>query len=324
MPLIKHSTYTPPLLFKNRHLHTIYPSLFRNVRGVSFTRERIDTPDGDFLDLDWSRVGSDKIIMAVHGLEGSSRSGYIPGILKTFNRRGWDGVAMNLRGCSGEPNRLLRFYHAGATEDLDTAVQHVLDRNSYTQLALAGFSIGGNLTLKYLGERGTDLPHQITKAAAISTPCDLKSCAWKLSEASNQLYLKNFLWGFRRKIRAKKQIMPDKIHDHNFHTIKTLKDYDDRYTAPIHGFADAEDYWAKCHCKQFLADIRVPTLLINALDDPFLTEESYPYDEAEQNPDLFLETPSFGGHVGFVALNSDAEYWHETRVTSFIIGMDST
>ncbi len=321
MPIIEPSTYRPPLIFRNRHLQTIYPSLFRNVNGVNFTRERIDTPDGDFIDLDWSRVGSDKVIMAVHGLEGSSRSRYMPGMIRAFNRRGWDGVAMNLRGCSGEPNRLLRFYHAGATDDPDTVVRHVLGRNSYTRLALVGFSIGGNLTLKYLGERGTALPHQIIGAAAISTPCDLEACAWKLSDASNQLYLKNFLRGFRRKIRAKMQIMPGKIHDHDFHTIKTLKDYDDRYTAPLHGFVDAAEYWAKCHCKQFLADIRIPTLLINARDDPFLTAESYPYDEAEQSSYLFFETPSFGGHVGFVTLNSDTEYWHETRVTSFIIDM---
>jgi predicted alpha/beta-fold hydrolase len=257
-------------------------------------------------------------MLAVHGLEGSSRSRYIPGMLKAFHRRGWDGVAYNMRGCSGEPNRLLRFYHSGDTDDLHVVVRHVSEQNHYHKIAIVGFSIGGNLILKYLGERGTSLPTEITRAAAISTPCDLESSAWQLSEKSNYIYLKNFLRSFHRKIRAKMQLMPDKINDKNFHEIKTFKDYDDRYTAPLHGFADAEDYWTKCSSKQFLTGIRIPTLLLNALDDSFLREESYPFEEAKNSPYLFLETPSAGGHVGFVALNPQHEYWHETRVTSFI------
>ncbi len=319
MPFIEQLSYTPPWFFKNRHIHTIYPAIFRKVRGISFTRERIDTPDGDFIDLDWSRVGSDNVVIAVHGLEGSSGSRYMPGILKAFNRRGWDGVAMNLRGCSGEPNRLLRFYHAGVSEDLHIVVDHVLARNTYAQLAIVGFSIGGNLTLKYLGEQSVWLPQAITRAAAVSAPCDLESTAWKLSEKSNVIYLKNFLRSFRQKIRAKMQIMPDKISDSNYHEIKSIKNYDDRYTAPLHGFANAEDYWTTCSSRQFLSNIRIPTLLINALDDPFLRKESYPFEEARHSRDLFLETPFSGGHSGFVALNSEHEYWHETRITSFII-----
>ena len=197
MPVIEHSSYTPPWFFKNCHFHTMYPSLFRKMMWPTFTRERIDTPDGDFIDLDWSQVGSENLVIAIHGLEGSSRSRYIPGMINAFNRRGWDGVALNLRGCSGEPNRLLRFYHSGATEDIDTVVRHILTHTSYRQLSIVGFSLGGNLTLKYLGEHGASLPSAIINTAAISTPCDLESSSWQLSESSNVLYLKNFLRCFR-------------------------------------------------------------------------------------------------------------------------------
>ena len=320
MPVIDSSSYTPPWVFRNTHFHTIYPSLFRQVNSVKFTRERIDTPDGDFIDLDWSRIGSKKLLLAIHGLEGSSRSRYIPGIIRAFQRRGWDGAAYNLRGCSGEPNRTLRFYHSGDTADLDVVVRHVLHRNDYTQLVIVGFSLGGNITLKYVGERGTSVPKELTHAAAVSTPCDLASSSWKLAELSNVLYMKNFLRLFRQKIRLKMQYFPGQISDEDFHKIKNFKDYDDRYTAPLHGFASAEDYWAKCSAKPVLKGIRIPTLLLSALDDPFLPEACYPVAEARENPHFFLETPSLGGHVGFVTKNFQQEYWHESRITAFITG----
>lgn len=320
MPLVDSLSYMPPVIFRNHHLHTIYPSLFRRVNGVKFTRERIDTPDGDFVDIDWSRIGSEKLLLAIHGLEGSSRSRYIPGIIHAFQRRGWDGVAYNLRGCSGEPNRTLRFYHSGDTADLDVVVRYVLGDHHYTQLAIVGFSLGGNITLKYVGERGTSLPKELTHAAAVSTPCDLQSSSWKLAEPSNVLYMRNFLRHFHRKIRMKMQQFPGHISDEGFHEIKNFKDYDDRYTAPIHGFRNAEDYWEKCSAKPFLSGIRIPTLLINAQDDPFLPEACYPVQEARDNSHFFLEIPSFGGHVGFVTKNSHQEYWHESRIAAFMAG----
>lgn len=318
MPFIASSSYTPPAIFRNTHLHTMYPALFRRVDGVKFMRERIDTPDGDFIDLDWSRMGSEKLILAIHGLEGSSRSRYIPGIIKAFQRRGWDGVAYNLRGCSGEPNRTLRFYHSGDTADLDIVVRHILKNNHYTQLAIVGYSLGGNITLKYMGERGRSVPKELTHAAAVSAPCDLQSSSWKLAEPSNFLYMKNFLRHFRRKIRLKMQQFPNQISDEGFHNIKNFKDYDDRYTAPLHGFASAEDYWAKCSAKPLLPEIYIPTLLLSARDDPFLPDGCYPVSEARENPHFFFETPSLGGHVGFVARNIHQEYWHESRITAFI------
>jgi uncharacterized protein len=319
MPIIAESTYTPPAIFRNPHIQTIYPVFFRVVRGVNYTRERIDTPDGDFLDLDWSCVGSEHLVIVVHGLEGSSRSKYMPGIIRAFNRRGWDGLAMNQRGCGGEINRRPGFYHAGSTDDLQTVITHILRQKRYAALALVGFSMGGNIILNYLGEQGDSLAPEICKAATVSTPCDLASSAEKLADPGSFIYMQRFLFAFYRKIRRKHRLMPEKIQKKDFYKIRTFKQYDDRYTAPLHGFASAEEYWSKTSAKRCLLNIRIPTLMINAQDDPMLGPESYPIEEARANPYLFLEMPSAGGHSGFVRFTPEGEYWHETRIAEFII-----
>jgi predicted alpha/beta-fold hydrolase len=317
MPLISNSDYKPLALFSNAHFQTIYPTLFRKVKGVNYVRERIFTPDHDFIDLDWSLVGAERAVIVSHGLEGHSRRSYVLGMIKAFNKRGWDGIAFNFRGCSGEPNRLIRSYHCGATDDLHAVVSHVTDKKRYSSISLVGFSIGGNLTLMYLGEKKYPLIDLIKSAAAVSVPCDLESSAKKLAERSNMFYMKRFLRMFHDKIRIKMQIMPEKINDADYRSIKTFEAFDNRYTAPIHGFLNAKDYWTKCSCKQFLTDINVPSLVINALNDPFLGKPCYPVDEAKKNPYIFLEMPKSGGHVGFVEFKSNGEYWHETRIARF-------
>lgn len=318
MPVISQSTYSPPLFFANPHVQTVFPSVFRRVSGVHYRRKRIDTPDDDFLDLDFSVVGSRKLAIVLHGLEGDSQRAYMRGMARALNRRGWDALAMNFRSCSGECNRKLRFYHSGDTQDLDTIIAYLVDHKSYSEIALVGFSLGGNVILKYLGERREQIRPVLRKAVTLSVPCDLRSCSEKLSEPTNRIYLKRFLRMLHQKIRTKMQIMPDQIDDKDYHRIKTFKEYDDRYTAPIHGFADAYDYWEKASCKPFLHGISIPTLLINAADDPFLTRQCYPVAEAEQSPHLFLEIPENGGHVGFVAFNHRREYWSETRAVEFL------
>lgn len=317
MPLILKSDFKPLLLLSNAHFQTIYPSLFRKVRGVNYVRERIFTSDRDFIDLDWSRVGADRAVVVSHGLEGHSRRSYVLGMIKAFNTRGWDGIAFNFRGCSGEPNRLIRSYHCGATEDLHTVVTHVVNKKRYSCISLVGFSVGGNLTLMYLGAKRHAVSPLIKNAAAVSVPCDLESSSRKLAKRSNRLYMKRFLKMFQDKIRIKMQIMPGKIDDADYHSIRTFEQFDNRYTAPIHGFLNAKDYYSKCSCKQFLADINIPSLIINAQNDPFLGEACYPVEEAKKNPYLFLEMPKSGGHVGFADFNKNSEYWHETRIASF-------
>jgi hypothetical protein len=299
-------------------VQTIYPSVFRKVTGIRYRRERIDTPDGDFVDLDFSEVAADRVAIVLHGLEGDSSRNYMLGMVKAFNRSGWDAVAVNFRGCSGECNKKLRFYHSGDTVDLHTVVTHVSEEYRYSRICLIGFSLGGNVVLKYLGELRDSVLPEIRKAVVFSVPCDLASSSHKISEPPNRIYLKRFLRMLRAKIRTKMKVMPDLINDHGYETIKSFKEFDDRYTAPINGFKNAEDYWEKASCKPFLTSISVPTILISATDDPFLPALCYPREEALANPSLTLEIPGQGGHVGFVAFNGEKQYWSEARAVEFV------
>jgi predicted alpha/beta-fold hydrolase len=318
MPFTPHSAYKPPLFFASPHVQTIFPTLFRKVTGVTYRRIRIDTPDGDFLDSDLSSVNSDRVAVILHGLEGDSQRSYVKGMVRALNRRGWDALAVNFRGCGGEPNRMPRMYHSGETEDLDTVMRSVGTTASYRCAALVGFSLGGNVILKYLGERGTDHHPLIRAAAAVSVPCHLKACSVRLGEPGNRLYAKRFLKLLRAKIALKARVNPESIRLDLFKDVVTLKDFDDRYTAPLHGFKDADDYYARASSLPFLKSIRVPTLLLNAKDDPFLAEPCYPVSDARDNSHLFLETPDHGGHVGFLAFNKEGEYWSEKRVGTFL------
>jgi len=318
MPVIDKSTYSPPMLCSNPHIQTIMPSLLRRVGGVTFERERIDTPDGDFLDLDWSRMGASRLAIVLHGMEGDSTRHYVLGMVKALNRGGWDAVALNFRGCSGECNLKPRFYHSGDTEDLQTTVSHITAGNSYSELALIGFSLGGNVILKYLGEKGENVAPLIKKAVTFSVPCDLTACERTITLSGRGIYLKRFLRLLHKKIQTKMKAMPGSIDDSGYSRIKTLKEFDDRYTAPLHGFKDALDYYEKSSCGPFLSHISIPTLLVSSADDPFLAESAYPFQQARTSPNFFLEVTDFGGHVGFISFNGLGEYWSEFRAVRFL------
>ncbi len=318
MPVIHPSSYRPPLFFRNGHLLTIYPNLFRHVRGVTYRRQRVTTPDDDFLDLDWSTVGAARVAVVAHGLEGNSTRPYMLGMVRALNRCGWDAAVWNFRGCSGEPNRRLRFYHSGDTQDLRTVLTHVLERSVYKKAALIGFSLGGNVILKYLGEQGRHLEAAIRSAVVFSVPCDLAASAAKMAGPENAVYMERFMRLLHEKILAKKERFPGEIDDHGFSRMRTFKDFDERYTAPLHGFKSAADYWEKASSRPLLTQIAVPTLLVNALDDPFLGSSCYPHQEALVSPHLFLETPEAGGHVGFVSFRCGGEYWSESRALEFL------
>jgi predicted alpha/beta-fold hydrolase len=318
MPLIPQSDYKPPFYLFNAHLQTIVPGLFRKVEGVHYTRERIDTSDGDFLDLDWSVKGNKRIAILSHGLEGDSYRPYIRGMVKELNANGWDAVAWNFRGCSGEVNRNLRFYHSGATEDLEEVIRHVLQKNQYQSIVLIGFSLGGNLTLKYLGEQSKNIYPQIKKAVVFSVPCDLQTGSLKMAGFGNKVYMTRFLRHLRKKVQAKAALMPDKIHDREYHLIKNFRDFDDRYTAPLHGFKDAIDYWTQCSSRNFLHTIAIPTLIVNAKNDPFLSPECFPENQVKELQHVFLEIPQEGGHCGFYAKDLHGKYWSEERAVRFL------
>lgn len=314
MPILVSSFRAPPFLC-NGHLQTILPVLLPRRLDGDFTRERLELKDGDFLDLDWARIGGSKVAILSHGLEGCSESGYNRGMATKLISAGWDVLAWNLRGCGREMNRLPRFYHSGDTGDLAAVIHFAATR--YSRIALIGFSLGGNLTLKYLGEAS---PHPaIVGAVAISVPVDLTASVRALDlRWSNRIYRRRLIKSLIAKVETKALKFPDKFDTTGSRLIRTFQEFDDRYTAPIHGFRNAADYWNKSSAKQYLHRITVPTLLLNACDDPFLTPESFPLVEAERSPYLFFEAPESGGHLGFIDLARGIEPWSERRVVEFL------
>lgn len=301
-------------------MQTVYPTLFRKVPVVTDLRERIETPDDDFIDLDWSpHHGAKRLAVINHGLEGHSRSQYCQGMATALVKAGWDVLAWNFRGCSGEPNRQLRSYHSGATGELQIVLDHVFATRHYREVSLVGFSLGGNVTLKYLGDLGAAIDPRIQSAVALSVPCDLASSATQLERWQNRIYMARFMRSLRAKVREKAKRFPDALSTGGLNNIRTFAEFDDVYTAPIHGFAGADDYWAQCSCRPVLDRIAVPTLLINALDDPFLTPGCYPCDAAASNACFTLETPQHGGHLGFVEFNDEGIYWSERGTVAFLL-----
>jgi predicted alpha/beta-fold hydrolase len=327
VPVIVSSSYRPPFLYKNRHVNTVLHALLRNPKA-SYTRERITTLDDDFVDLDFSFAAepvksesakNKTIVLIIHGLEGSSDSGYVKGMVKGTNLHGWDAAVLNFRGCSGEDNKSFGSYHSGQTEDVDSAINHLKKVHQYEKIFLVSYSLGANVMLKYLGE---DSPHtsRISASVAVSVPCDLQACALQLEKWYNKAYMFTFLKSLRKKVKIKCNAHPG--HSINLKAVlkaTTFKDFDNEYTAPAHGFKDAIDYWTKSSCTQYLHRIITPTLIINAQDDPFLTPDCFPHAEAKSSDFLFLETPKKGGHVGFVSsIGFGGTYWHEKRVLEFL------
>lgn len=316
MPIIPSTDYRPPFYLFGKHLQTIFPSALRSVRGVVYQRERIGTPDGDFLDLDWARNGNGRLAVVSHGLEGNSTRPYVLGAVRALGRRRWDALAWNFRGCGGEPNRTLRLYHSGATEDLGTVVGHVLGQEDYRCIALVGFSLGGNMVLKYLGERGEAVPEEIKAAVTFSVPLDLRDGAERMGQWENRIYMRRFLRQLRGKVETKARQFPGQVSIEGYEEIRDFRGFDDRYTAPLHGFRDAEDYWKRCSARFFLREICRPALIVNARNDPFLGEGCYPVEEAGASPWVFLEMPDEGGHVGFSRWQE--ECWSEERAGDFL------
>ena len=288
MPIIE-STYKPSFYFKNGFISTVYSGLVRRV-SLKQERERITLKDGDFLDLDWSfsNSKSNKLIILLHGLEGNGQRPYMTGTANHFNNNGLDAVCINFRGCSGENN--LKIY-------------------------LKGFSLGGNIILKYLGEHHA-IPDQVKASIAVSIPCDLYGSCKELHKLKNKLFHDRFLRDLVKHLKEKQKLFPEELSIEAINTIKTLIEFDTIYTSKAHGFKDALDYYKKSSSLQFLHNIKTPTLIINALNDSFLSSECYPVKEAKRNPNLYLEMPNYGGHAGFV--DKKNVYYNEKRALEFI------
>lgn len=307
--------YQRPALMWNRHIETIFPATFRITPAPPYQRERIATPDGDFLDLDWVLRGLENLLIVSHGLEGNSQRPYVRGLLRAFAERGWSILAWNYRSCSGEMNRMRRFYHSGATDDLATVVDHAAGKG-FTRLSLVGFSLGGNLTLKYLGET-RPRPRALHRAIAFSVPLHLHSSCLELIRPTNWMYNVNFLITLRRKIRLKAARFPD-IDVRPLRKISNLLQFDDAYTAPMHGFADALDYYERSSSLQFLPAISLPVKIINARNDPFLSGTCFPGPGDVGNPHVHTEYPAQGGHVGFAQFSANGLYWSEQKALEFL------
>ena len=320
MPLLPDSPYQPTALLANGHLQTIAASTLRRVPGVHYRRERLELPDGDFVDLDWAWAGekpAGRLGIISHGLEGDSGRPYVRGMARALNQAGFDALAWNYRGCGGETNRLLRAYHLGDTDDLAAVVRYAVEVKQYSEVFLTGFSAGGNVTLKYLGENAARVPSQVQRAAVFSVPTDLKASSVHIGRWQNQIYLRRFMNSLKEKMRVKAAHLPGQLDLTTLDQLRDFPQFDERYTAPLHGFASADDYYEQAASGRYLAGIRIPTLLVNALNDPFLPASCFPRDAAKASPWFFLETPAGGGHVGFNEGGPRGTYYSERRAIDF-------
>jgi len=320
MPFLPTSSYRPNALLANGHLQTIAASTLRRVSEVCYQRERLELPDGDFVDLDWALAGSEpaqRLGIISHGLEGDSGRPYVRGMARALNQAGFDALAWNYRGCGGETNRLLRAYHLGDTEDLAEVIRYAIESHRYAELSLTGFSAGGNVTLKYLGENATRVPGQVKRAAVFSVPTDLKASSVHISRWQNQIYLRRFMNSLRDKMRVKGAHLPGQLDLSELNQLRDFPQFDERYTAPLHGFASADEYYEQSASGRYLGGIRIPTLLVNALNDPFLPASCFPRAAAEASQFFYLETPAGGGHVGFNEGGPSGTYYSERRAVDF-------
>jgi predicted alpha/beta-fold hydrolase len=302
---------------KNGHLHTILPNLLRRVILRKPRQEEIETPDDDFLELDWYDLPeSNKLVILSHGLEGNSRRRYMKGMAKHLLENGYNVLAWNYRSCGSKINNQLRFYHSGDTEDLDTIIRYALSKHIYASIYLIGFSMGGNISLKYLGEKGEELDPKIKAAVTFSVPLDLIGSSRLLSKWWNRFYMRRFLKSLRKKVEAKAPKYPEMLNLESFDTIKSFKGFDNQFTAPIHGFRDAFDYWKKSSSLHYLENIKIPVLIVNAQNDSFLSPSCFPFELAEKSALIHFEAPHSGGHVGFWSL--DSVFWTEKRAVEFL------
>ena len=292
--------FVPAPWLANRHLQTLYAALMAPAPRVAFRRERWDTPDGDFVDVDFvdGAPGSPWVHL-YHGLEGSSNSPYARVLMAHVARRGWRGSVFHFRGCSGEPNRLPRAYHSGDTDEIDWSLRRVRALAGKTPLYATGVSLGGNAFAKWLGERGASACRVVDRAAVVSAPLDLMAAGEALGQGFARLYSRHFLGTLKVSALAKLERFPGLYDPGAVRRARSLRDFDNVVTAPLHGFRDTDDYWTRASAKPHLKGIRVPTLVVNARDDPFLPAAALP-GAGEVSSAVRLEFPHRGGHVGFV------------------------
>jgi predicted alpha/beta-fold hydrolase len=313
-------SFQPAPWLRNCHLQTLWGPLFRR-RRLPLRRERFETHDGDFVDLDWlDAPAGTPLLLVLHGLEGSARSHYVAGLVRRAASAGWRAVAVHFRSCSGENNRLRRFYHAGDTGDLDEVLRALVAREPRVVMGAVGVSIGGNVLLKWLGEQEEAVPPHLVAAATISVPFNLVPCAKALDTGlCRVLYTSSFMRTFKAKLREKARRYPGFVDVRAALRARTFAEYDRVVTAPLGGFTDAMDYWVRASSAPWLSRVRRPALLLNALDDPFVPLQALP-DPRTLPPWIVTEFPRHGGHVGFIEGRWPwaADSWAERRAMEFL------
>ena len=315
--------YSPAWWLPGPHARTIWGRFFRRTPPLETHVERWETDDGDFIDLVRLDAAPGRPhLVILHGLEGTGRSHYVRGLLLEAVRRGWAADLVLFRGCSGEPNRAPRFYHSGDTGDIDAVTRRLFATDAISPFLFVGVSLGGNVLLKWLGECGESVDRRVIAAAAVSVPFDLARASRHIDRGFSRVYQRHFLQSLRKKALAKLERYPKLVSRERVVSARTLYEFDDIVTAPVHGFADADDYYTRSSSIRFLSRIRVPTLLLSAIDDPFLPSEVLEQVRgvASGNPYLEVEFLAKGGHVGFVSGQNPLRpfYYAEWRVTEFL------
>jgi uncharacterized protein len=317
--------YSPAWWLPGAHAQTLWGKLFRREPLQPTVMERWDTPDGDFLDVHRLKAAASSPaarLLVLHGLEGTIRSHYAQALLAEAHSRGWDADMLIFRSCGDELNRTRRFYHSGETTDLAFVIRRLREESPEQSLALVGVSLGGNVLLKYLGEQGIGLPEQVKAAAAISVPFDLARSSRYINQGFARVYQRHFLRSLREKAFGKLERFPDLIPRDRLAAMQTMNDFDNVITAPLHGFRDADDYYSQSSSLGWIGRISIPTLLLSAVDDPFLPPAVLDQvrAEAKRNPVLELDFPRHGGHAGFISgLNPfRPKYYAERRACDFL------
>jgi len=320
-PSVPASAFRGPAWLRGAHAQTIWPYLLPRI-AARYRRERVDTPDGDFWDFDWVGPADSSpetpLVILLHGLEGGSDSHYARALMAAIAERGWRGVVPHFRGCGGEPNRRPRAYHSGDHEEFDAMLAAIRERvPAPTVLYAAGVSVGGSVLLNWLGRHGRAASALLRAAAAVSTPLDLTAAGYAIDRGANRVYAWHFLQTLKPKSIAMARRFPDLLDADAIRRARTMYAFDDAVTAPLHGFAGTPDYWRRASSKPWLPQIAVPTLVLNAKNDPFVPDESLPR-AAEASPHVVLEQPCAGGHVGFLAGSFPGSHgWLPRRLLDF-------
>ncbi len=306
MPIIHESGYRRrPWYFFNRHLETILPSIFNKVDGVKYERERLELRDGDFLDLDWIKEKNNRLMIIGHGLEGSTERHYIQRPAKYFSQRDWDILAWNSRGCGGEINRLARSYHHGETGDLSFVIDHAIQSKKYESVVLLGISMGGCQAVKYFGEYETD--ERLLGAFTVSVSCSLKDTSDAAENNLRGFYAKVFLKKIKENIEEKAKMHPE-LRNVDLTSINTFDELHEQTTLKLYDFESIEDFYESSSCGNYIENIKKPVFILNAKNDPLLGPDCFPYNQVEDHPYVYLETPRYGGHVGFTIPGKEYSY----------------